>query len=145
MPGEFIRTENRRDFNLEPVKTTILDSLKSANLSVIRVGKIEDIYAHRGLTMSDHTGNNMAGVDAVINYLSTADEGLIFANLVDFDGLCGHRNDLFGYAAALEAFDRRLPEIIQSMLDSDLLMITADHGNDPITPGRIIPEKEYLY
>jgi phosphopentomutase len=134
-PGNFTRTEGRRDFSLEPLEDTILDSLKASGRSVMGVGKIEDIFAHRGLTKSNHTGNNMAGVDAVIKFLETDERGLIFANLVDFDSLYGHRNDPTGYAAALEAFDRRLPEIISCMHARDVLMITADHGNDPTTPG----------
>lgn len=135
VPGNFTRTEGRRDFSLEPSGVTILDSLKASGKAVMGVGKIEDIFAHRGLTTSDHTGNNMAGVDAIIKFLGTHAEGLIFANLVDFDSLYGHRNDPAGYAAALEAFDQRLPEIMEAMHDSDILMITADHGNDPTTPG----------
>jgi phosphopentomutase len=99
------------------------------------VGKIEDIFAYRGLTMSQHTGNNMAGVDAVIHFLRQDTAGLIFANLVDFDSLYGHRNDAPGYAGALETFDHRLPEIMAQMRKDDLLIITADHGNDPTTPG----------
>jgi phosphopentomutase len=133
--GNFSRTEGRRDFSLEPSGVTILDSLKAAGKAVMGVGKIEDIFAHRGLTASDHTGNNMAGVDAIIKFLDTDEEGLIFANLVDFDSLYGHRNDPTGYAAALEAFDQRLPEIVDCLREGDILMITADHGNDPTTPG----------
>ena len=135
VPGNFTRTEGRRDFSLEPSGVTILDSLKASGKAVLGVGKIEDIFAHRGLTASNHTGNNMAGVDAIINFLETDEEGLIFANLVDFDSLYGHRNDPTGYAAALEAFDQRLPEIVDCLRESDILMITADHGNDPTTPG----------
>jgi phosphopentomutase len=85
--------------------------------------------------MSQHTGNNMAGIEAVLEFLATDARGLIFANLVDFDSLYGHRNDPQGYAAALEAFDARLPEIITNLREDDLLIITADHGNDPTTAG----------
>jgi phosphopentomutase len=99
------------------------------------VGKIEDIFNHRGLTMSNHTGNNMAGVDGILEYLGTNYRGLLFANLVDFDAIFGHRNNPSGYAEALETFDRRLPEIVNKMKDDDVLIITADHGNDPTTPG----------
>jgi phosphopentomutase len=134
-PGGFTRTEGRRDFSLEPPGNTILDILKASGKSVMGVGKIEDIFAHRGLTASDHTGNNMAGVDAIIRFLKEDTNGLIFANLVDFDSLFGHRNDPVGYAAALEAFDQRLPEILEDLRANDILMITADHGNDPTTPG----------
>jgi phosphopentomutase len=134
-PGRFSRTERRKDFSLAPPAKTILDTVKAAGLEVMGVGKIEDIFAHRGLTMSNHTGNNMAGVDAIIDFLNSDSRGLIMANLVDFDALYGHRNNPRGYADALEAFDRRLPEIVQSMTDHDLLLITADHGNDPTAPG----------
>ena len=134
-PGNFTRTEHRKDFSLEPPANTILDVVKAAGLDVMAVGKIEDIFAHRGLTMSIHSGNNMAGVDAILEFLTMDKPGLIFANLVDFDALYGHRNDPKGYADALEAFDCRLPEILQTMRVSDLLIITADHGNDPTTPG----------
>lgn len=130
-PGHFSRTENRKDFSLEPLGETILDTVKAAGQEVIGVGKIEDIFAHRGLTQSNHTGNNMAGVDAIIEFLAQNDNGLIFANLVDFDALYGHRNDPQGYAKALVAFDQRVPEILQTLHDDDVLMITADHGNDP--------------
>jgi phosphopentomutase len=132
-PGEFTRTERRRDFSLEPPSDTILDKVREAGMEVIGVGKIEDIFAHRGLTKSNHTGNNVAGVDALIEFLNTDTEGLIFANLVDFDALYGHRNNPRGYADALESFDRRLPEIMTNLHDTDVLVITADHGNDPTT------------
>jgi phosphopentomutase len=134
-PGSFSRSERRKDFSLEPPADTILDVVKAAAYDVIGIGKIEDIFAYRGLTASNHTGNNMAGVDAIIEALISDCDGLIFANLVDFDALYGHRNDAPGYARALEAFDRRLPEIMHSLRDDDVLIITADHGNDPTTPG----------
>jgi phosphopentomutase len=134
-PGRFTRTERRKDFSLEPPSNTILDVIKRADLEVAGVGKIEDIFAHRGLTMSNHTGNNMAGIDAIIDYIKLDFEGFIFANLVDFDALYGHRNNPKGYADALEAFDRRLPEILGVLCETDILMITADHGNDPTAPG----------
>ena len=134
-PGNFTRTERRKDFSLQPPADTILDVVKSAGLDVMAVGKIGDIFAHRGLTMSIHSGNNMAGVDAILEFLSMDKAGLIFANLVDFDALYGHRNDAQGYAQALEAFDRRLPEIQHRLCENDVLIITADHGNDPTTPG----------
>ncbi len=134
-PGNFTRTERRRDYSLEPPNDTILDIIKNAGMEVAGVGKIEDIFAHRGLTMSNHTGNNMAGVDAILDFLKQDFKGLIFANLVDFDALYGHRNNPRGYADALEAFDRRMPEILGILRKSDVLMITADHGNDPTTPS----------
>lgn len=134
-PGSFKRTENRKDFSLEPPRETILDVVKAAGKEVMGVGKIEDIFAHRGLTQSNHTGNNMAGVDAIIEYCQLSNEGLMMANLVDFDALYGHRNDPRGYADALEAFDKRLPFIKIAVCSHDVTFITADHGNDPTTPS----------
>lgn len=133
--GHFTRTEDRKDFSLVPPSDTILDAVKAAGLASIGVGKIEDIFAHRGLTESNHTGNNMAGVDATLEFCQADTAGLIFTNLVDFDALYGHRNNPQGYAEALEAFDRRLPELMNALRPGDVLMITADHGNDPTTPG----------
>jgi phosphopentomutase len=134
-PGNFTRTEHRQDFSLEPLGETILDAVKASGQEVIGVGKIEDIFAHRGLTQSNHTGNNMAGVEAIIEFCQQDNQGLIFANLVDFDSLYGHRNNPRGYADTLEAFDRRLPEIEAAMRATDVAFITADHGNDPTTPS----------
>ncbi len=134
-PGSFKRTENRQDFSLMPPCETILDVVKAAGKEVMGVGKIEDIFAHRGLTQSNHTGNNMAGVDAIIEYCQLSNEGLMIANLVDFDALYGHRNDPRGYADALEAFDKRLPFIKIAVCNHDVTFITADHGNDPTTPS----------
>jgi phosphopentomutase len=134
-PGSFVRTERRKDFSLEPLADTILDVVKAAGQDVMGVGKIEDIFAGRGLTHSNHTGNNMLGVDAILEFLNSTHTGLIFANLVDFDSLYGHRNDPQGYAQALTAFDRRLPEILRHLRADDVLIITADHDNDPTTPG----------
>lgn len=134
-PGNFSRTERRKDFSLEPPSRTILDAVKSSGLDVMGVGKIEDIFARRGLTLSNHVGNNMDAVDAILKFLDLDRAGLIFANLVDFDALYGHRNNARGYADALEAFDRRLPEIFSKSKKDDVLIITADHGNDPTTKG----------
>jgi phosphopentomutase len=134
-PGSFTRTERRRDYSLEPPAPTILDAIKSSGQEVMAVGKIEDIFAHRGITQTDHAGNNMTVVDATLEFMDMRKRGLIFANLVDFDALYGHRNDPRGYAGALEAFDRRLPEIQGRMDRDDVLVITADHGNDPTTKG----------
>jgi phosphopentomutase len=134
-PGAFKRTERRKDFSLEPPAETILDAVKAAGLKVMGVGKIEDIFAHRGLTHSKHTGNNMAGIDAILEFIAEDGPGLIFANLVDFDALYGHRNDPTGYAAALQAFDRRVPELLSHMRPNDIIIVTADHGNDPTTRG----------
>jgi phosphopentomutase len=134
-PGNFSRTERRRDFSLEPMGLTVLDAVKNAGHSVMAVGKIEDIFAFRGITHSKHTGNNMDGIDATIEFIQSPLHGLIFTNLVDFDAVYGHRNNPRGYADALEAFDQRLPQILASLRSNDVLMITADHGNDPTTPS----------
>ncbi len=134
-PGNFTRTANRRDFSLEPVGTTMLDMLKNDGLEVMAVGKIEDIFAGRGITFSVHTKGNSDGLDQTLKLIRQDNRGLIFTNLVDFDMLYGHRNDVAGYRKALEEFDSRLPEIIEALKEDDILIITADHGCDPSTPG----------
>lgn len=133
--GKYTRTENRRDYALAPMKDTILDSLAERGMDVVGIGKIEDIFAHRGITTVDHTKNNRAGIEATIRFLKEGSGDFIFTNLVDFDMLYGHRNDVNGYGAALEYFDNKLPEILGAMTDEDLLIITADHGCDPVYPG----------
>jgi len=130
---KYVRTENRRDFSAPPPRPTILDRLKDAGQQVMAVGKIEDIFAHRGITESIHSTNNMAGVDATLQFMEQSTSGLIFTNLVDFDMLYGHRNNPRGYADALQAVDARLPELLAAMQPGDLLFFTADHGNDPTT------------
>ena len=130
-PGAFTRTERRRDFSLEPTGVTLLDLIIQSGREVIGIGKIEDIFAHRGITRSNHTGNNHDGIEATISAIQSGQGTLIFVNLVDFDMLYGHRNDAGGYAAALEEFDVALPSILAALGDSDLLIITADHGCDP--------------
>jgi phosphopentomutase len=134
-PGNFTRTERRKDFSLLPPEPTLLDRLVAAGRPVMGVGKIEDIFAHRGLSQSVHSPNNMACVDQTLAYMKESQRGLVFANLVDFDMLWGHRNNPQGYAGGLEAFDRRLPEIMGAMTPPDILFLTADHGNDPTTPS----------
>lgn len=137
-PGNFQRTERRRDYAIEPPEATMVDILKEAGYQTISVGKIGSIFCHRGFTREIPAGNNMASVDGTLWALrDTASDGsgLIFVNLVDFDMLYGHRNDPEGYARALEAFDARLPEIEAHLQDDDLLMLTADHGCDPLTPS----------
>lgn len=129
--GNFRRTEARRDYAIDPPAETLLDVMKSAGLAVSAIGKIGSIFCHRGTTEELKAGNNNASVDQTLRALETAGRGLIFTNLVDFDMLYGHRNDVEGYARALEEFDARLPEIERAMRDDDLLMITADHGCDP--------------
>lgn len=133
--GNFTRTGERRDFSLEPSRDTLLDTVKAAGMQVLGVGKIEDIFAMRGLTGSNHAAGNPACIDAALTYLDSAFEGLLFVNLVDFDSSYGHRRDVQGYADALEYFDARLPEITDRMTDEDLLIITADHGCDPTFRG----------
>ena len=134
-PGAFVRTDNRRDFSVDPMGDTMLDIIKDAGRDVIGVGKIEDIFNHRGLTRSDHAAGNPACIDSTVAFLKKDNwQGLMFVNLVDTDSKYGHRNDVPGYAAALEEFDRRLPEIIRLLGEDDLLMIVADHGCDPAFP-----------
>src|SRR6185503_20008626 len=130
-PSNFRRTEARQDYAIDPPEETLLDYVKSAGLAVTAVGKIGSIFCHRGTTEELKAGNNNASVDQTLHALRATPRGLIFTNLVDFDMLYGHRNDVEGYARALEAFDARLPEIQQAMNDDDLMIITADHGCDP--------------
>jgi phosphopentomutase len=131
--GNFKRTSNRHDFSLLPPKTTLLDQLSENGFDVISVGKIIDIFAERGITEYVRTTSNAEGIDRTVEYLDKDFEGLCFINLVDYDMLYGHRNDIDGYAKALTYFDSRLPEILGKMKDDDILMITADHGCDPLT------------
>ncbi|GAB4454334.1 MAG: phosphopentomutase [Anaerolineae bacterium] len=135
-PGAFERTANRHDFSVLPPEPTLLDNLKEAGQMVYAVGKIEDIFDGQGITGAVHTQSNMDGVDKTIAAIREQRErGLIFTNLVDFDARFGHRNNPQGYANALVEFDRRLPEILAGLHNDDVLVITADHGNDPTTPG----------
>jgi phosphopentomutase len=130
-PGNFRRTEARQDYAIDPPEETLLDRVKKAGLRVSAVGKIGSIFCHRGTTEELKAGNNNASVDQTLSTLQSSGRGLIFTNLVDFDMLYGHRNDVEGYARALEEFDSRLPEIQTEMRDDDLMIITADHGCDP--------------
>ena len=127
----FVRTANRRDFSLEPPATTLLDAISKAEKTVWAVGKISDIFAGRGITRCDLTHGNAEGMEIALKAVQTDFEGLCFVNLVDFDMLYGHRQDVDGYAAALTAFDRWLPSFMERMRPEDLVMITADHGCDP--------------
>ena len=133
--GAYKRTENRRDYALAPFHDTILDALDREGHEVVGIGKIEDIFCHRGVTTVDHTRNNPDGIAATQRFTASGEGSFIFANLVDFDMLYGHRNDVEGYAAALETFDRALPALRAALKEDDILMITADHGCDPTTPG----------
>ena len=134
-PGNFKRTSNRHDYALDPFGKTVLDSLKDNGKDVIAVGKINDIFNGQGITETVRTKSNMDGVDQLLNVMDKDFTGLSFTNLVDFDALYGHRRDTQGYAQAIEDFDQRIPEILAALKEDDLLIITADHGNDPTFPG----------
>jgi phosphopentomutase len=134
-PGAFQRTANRRDFALTPFAPTLLDVLTTAGVPVIAIGKIEDLFAGRGIAAAVHTASDEHGMDEVERALDATQRALIFANLVDFDTVYGHRNDPQGYAANLERFDARLSTLLPRIGPRDLLVITADHGNDPTTPS----------
>ena len=129
--GNYQRTPKRHDFSLEPPGETMLDAIKGAGKEVIGVGKIKDIFAGRGITSYVYTKGNAEGIERTLEYLDQDFEGLCFVNLVDYDMLYGHRNDIEGYAKALTEFDEALPQMISKMREDDLLMITADHGCDP--------------
>ena len=134
----FVRTYNRKDFESNTFGKTMLDvisSSKEKDYKVISIGKIEDLFSGRGIDEALHTEGNADGIQKTILKIKEESKGLIFTNLVDFDMLYGHRNNIEGYARALEYFDEKLPKIIESMKDTDILMITADHGNDPSTPS----------
>jgi phosphopentomutase len=133
--GNYVRTAGRRDFSLEPPGDTLLDLVAGAGLDVMGCGKIDDIFANRGITRSRHVPGNDGVFDAAIEFLREGHQGLIFANLVDFDMKWGHRNDVRGFADGLEHFDARLPELLDRLEPGDMLAICADHGNDPTTPS----------
>jgi phosphopentomutase len=132
-PGAFTRTANRRDYARRPSAETLLDRVKAAGRPVVAIGKIEDLFAGRGITRAIHTTSDEDGMDQTDRQLSEAGSGLIVTNLVDFDTQYGHRNDVAGYAANLERFDARLARTLPALRDDDLLIVTADHGNDPTT------------
>ncbi len=134
-PGRFSRTANRHDYALPPPEVTLLDLVKAANVPVVAIGKIRDLFAGRGITRSLHTANDDQGMNEVDRQLDAVGNGLIFANLVDFDSQFGHRNDVEGYARNLEWFDSRLARLLPRLAGQDLLIVTADHGNDPTTPS----------
>lgn len=133
--GDFKRTPNRHDYSLVPPKTTMLNELKDEGFDVIAVGKINDIFAGSGITQMVRTKDNAMGIEETVKYTKTEFEGICFTNLVDFDMVYGHRNDVEGYAKALSYFDEELPRIIDALQEEDILMITADHGCDPSTPS----------
>jgi len=132
-PGAFVRSPERRDFSVPPPGPTILDHLQDAGVTVFAVGKIQDIFSGQGITEGRYSDSNDHGVDLTIEYLRRPGPSLVFSNLVDFDSKYGHRNDPQGYAACIEAFDRRLPDLLAA-LDGGVLLITGDHGCDPTTP-----------
>ena len=134
-PGAFSRTERRRDFAQMAPGDTILDRVNASGLPVVGIGKIHDLFAGRGVTMAVHTGSDDEVMDALDRVLGETPQGLVLANLVDFDTVYGHRNDAGGYAANLERFDRRLAALLPRLEPEDLLILTADHGNDPTTPS----------
>ena len=132
--GGYVRTGDRRDFSIAPPTDTLLDALAAAGVPRSGVGKVDDLFAGRSLS-SRHTRDNAAGIAAVGRWLTDAPSGLLFGNLVDFDQMCGHRNDVEGFYSALRDFDRALPALTARLREDDLLFITADHGNDPTTPS----------
>jgi phosphopentomutase len=132
-PGAFVRSPERRDFSVPPPGPTALDRLQDAGVAVLGVGKIQDIFSGQGITEGRYSDTNDHGVDLTLEYLRRSPPTFVFTNLVDFDSKYGHRNDPQGYAACIEAFDRRLPELIGA-LDGGVLLITGDHGCDPTTP-----------
>jgi phosphopentomutase len=133
-PGAYTRTANRRDYSIAPPGETLLDALAAAGVPRAGVGKVDDLFAGRSIR-SRHTSGNVEGIKAVLEWLQGEQGGLLFANLVDFDTLFGHRNDAAGFARALREFDDALPAIRAALREDDLLFITADHGNDPTTPS----------
>jgi phosphopentomutase len=134
-PGAFVRTDRRRDFSLPPLGPTVLDALASRGVPVVGIGKIEDLFAGVGLTRAVHTHDDMDGLAQTIAATRDLPHGLVFANLVELDSVFGHRNDPAGYARQLSAIDARLPEVMAACGPEDVLLLTADHGNDPTTPS----------
>jgi len=132
--GAYTRTPNRRDFSIQPPAETLLDALAAANVPRVGVGKVDDLFAGRGIT-SRHGASNADGITAITEALDTMPSGFLFANLVDFDQLWGHRNDVAGFHQGLRAFDRALPSLERLLHEDDVLFLTADHGNDPTTPS----------
>jgi phosphopentomutase len=132
-PGTFQRTSNRRDFAMPPPQPTLLDRLKDKGFPVVAIGKIEDLFAGHGITHAVHTTSDDEGMDEIERAMAATGRGLVFANLVDFDTVYGHRNNVQGYATNLERFDARLSELLPQLRPDDLLVLTADHGNDPTT------------
>lgn len=133
--GGFVRTPNRRDFSVDPTSETVLDKLAARNISVTAIGKIKDLFAGKGISFSHKTRDNNEGMSKTIDITKSLDFGLVFTNLIDFDTVYGHRNDAEGYIKALEAFDVQLGNLMKTMKEDQLLIITADHGCDPLYKG----------
>ena len=133
--SDFTRTYDRKDWEAEDFGKTMLDSFQDYGKKVLAIGKIEDLFSGRGINRAIHTNGNADGIEKTIDAIKNAEEDMIFTNLVDFDMLYGHRNNIEGYAKALEEFDKKLPEILSALRDDDILILTADHGNDPSTPS----------
>ena len=133
--GNYTRTTNRKDFSLNPPSNTILDILQMNKISTVGIGKINDLFNYRGIEIQAKTKSNSQGIEKIIEYSSKSNRSFIFANLVDFDVYFGHRNDPPGFHHALQEFDAKLPEIVNTLDETDALLITADHGNDPTTPS----------
>jgi phosphopentomutase len=134
-PGTFKRTSNRRDYSIDPPGKTVLDHIQATGKTVLGVGKIKDIFAGCGISDNYKTRDNMDGVDKTLQAMAEVEEGLIFVNLVDFDMLYGHRRNVAGYGQCLMEFDQRLPELLDAMQEEDVMILTADHGNDPTHHG----------
>ena len=134
-PGTFKRTANRHDYALDPTGDTLLDLLARRGTSIVSIGKVHDLFAGRNTGRAVHTASDAEGMDRIDEALAETADGLVFANVVDFDVLYGHRNDVAGYAANLERVDERLARVLQALRSTDLLIVTADHGNDPSTPS----------
>ncbi len=134
-PGAFVRTPERRDYAVEPPGSTLLDRILQSGMQVRGVGKIDDLFGGRGFTECRHVASNAEGIEAIAEKMESRFDGLLFANLLDFDMKYGHRNDIEGYARALMEFDEAVPAYIDMLRDDELLFITADHGNDPTTPS----------
>jgi len=133
-PGQYMRTAHRRDFSIQPPDETLLDALAAAGIARAGVGKVDDLFAGRAIT-ARHGADNAEGLTHILAWLRAASDGLLFANLVDFDQLFGHRNDAPGFHHALRQFDAALPDLVSALREDDLLFLTADHGNDPTTPS----------
>jgi len=133
--GNYTRTTNRKDFSLDPPRDTILDYLQKNNINTIAIGKINDLFNYRGINVKEKTKSNAEGCEKLIEYTNKTSNSFIFANLVDFDVYYGHRNNPEGFYEALKEFDNFLPTFLSKLDDSDIVLITADHGNDPTTPS----------